>query len=268
MLQVYLWWGFLSYFERTILYVQSLKKDIDPDKEAVPKGTGITFGGYATNAKGWVLTSDEVAESHSIMKNIKASNIEVTAYQEMNLSGFDALMYCEKKPVVAVKNEKDCKMAVVGFSVHYSTFALTKEFPLFLYNLIGYFMPSTLEKTSYEVNEIVNLNARGEQLKVVREGVGEIEGSPIQEFPTSIQVKLPGTYSFEQTIYSGAKIKEYIHVHIPVAESNISEKGETLLAPERMHDDIEYFNDLMFYFAAAMVALLFAEWWLQSRENS
>ena len=132
----------------------------------------------------------------------------------MNLSGFDALMYCEKKPVVAVKNEKDCKMAVVGFSVHYSTFALTKE------------------------------------------------------FPTSIQVKLPVTYSFEQTIYSGAKIKEYIHVHIPVAESNISEKGETLLAPERMHDDIEYFNDLMFYFAAAMVALLFAEWWLQSRENS
>lgn len=241
---------------------------IDPDPEKLPKGTGITFGGEQVHPKGKTLTSDEMSEAHPVMKNMNAENIEVTVFKEMNLSGFDTLMYCNSKPVVAVRNEKDSKMAVVGFSVHYSTFAIKKEFPLFLYNLIGYFMPSTLEKTNFEVNETVNLNARGDELKVNREGVGAIDGSPIKEFPASIQVALPGTYSFEQTIYSGATIKEYIYVHIPVAESNISERGDALLEPERTHDDIEYFKDLMFYFAAAMVALLFAEWWLQSRENS
>ena len=87
------------------------------------------------------------------------------------------------------------------------------------------------------------------------------------QFPTSMQVALPGTYSLKQVTYSGSPVTEYIYVHIPTAESNIHVKGDAVKEPERTREDIEYFKDLSFFVAAAMVVLLFIEWWLQSREN-
>ena len=63
------------------------------------------------------------------------------------------------------------------------------------------------------------------------------------------------------------KIKENIYVKIPAAESNIFNVQETLGEPYVEEVQIEMYNDLLLYLAAALVALLFIEWWLQSREN-
>ncbi len=237
---------------------------LDPEKENLPVGTGLTITKTMESKAGASLTE---GEEHPIMKNIQAENIEVTRYTEIIYdSGFVPLMYCNSKPVVAVKDEAGCKMVVVGFSIHYSTFAIRKEFPLFMYNLFGHFMPPTVESNDFEVNQTVKLNARGVQLEVKREGSTETP-TVYTEFPTSMQVALPGTYSLKQVTYSGTPVTEYIYVHIPKAESNIRAKGDTVKEPERTQEDIEYFKDLIFFVAAAMVALLFIEWWLQSREN-
>ena len=237
---------------------------LDPQQDKVPAGTGITITKTMESKVGSTLME---GEEHPIMKNISAENIEVTRYTEIVYdSEFVPLMYCNSKPVVAVKDEADCKMVVVGFSIHYSTFAIRKEFPLFMYNLFGHFMPPTVNGNNFEVNETVKLNARGVQLEVKREGSME-EAIVYTQFPTSMQVALPGTYSLKQVTYSGSPVTEYIYVHIPTAESNIHVKGDAVKEPERTREDIEYFKDLIFFVAAAMVVLLFIEWWLQSREN-
>ena len=117
------------------------------------------------------------------------------------------------------------------------------------------------------VNETITLNARGPQLEVKCESVAGSETTTYTEFPSTFKVATPGTYSFSQTTYSGSPVKELVYVHIPSKESNIYEKADTVKAPERTQDDTEYYKDVIFFVAAAMVALLFLEWWLQSRET-
>ena len=173
---------------------------LDPQAETVPQGAGFTISKVMESRAGECLVEGDY---HPILNNMRVENIEVTRYTEIIYgAGFEPLMYCNSKPVVAVKNEDGVKMVVVGFSIHYSTFAITKEFPLFIYNLFGYFMPTTISKATndFEVNETITLNARGPQLEVKREGSVE-ESKVYSTFPSNMKVTVPGTYSFKQTTY-------------------------------------------------------------------
>ena len=58
------------------------------------------------------------------------------------------------------------KIVVMPFSLHYSDIAVTEVFPLLVYNVFEYFFPQTVKSNSFEVNERVELNARGTELAV------------------------------------------------------------------------------------------------------
>ena len=264
--------GFDMYFYEEAEVPEKLPTDgivvlLDPQEGYLPSGVGFTISKVMESKRGETLVE---GDPHPILSNMTVENIELTRYTEIVYSaGFETLMYCNSKPVVTVRDDGNTKMVVVGFSIHYSTFAITKEFPLFIYNLFGYFMPTTISdgRTDFEVNETITLNARGPQLAVKCESMMGSETTTYTEFPSTFTVATPGTYSFSQTTYSGSPVKELVYVHIPSKESNICEKADTVKAPERTQDDTEYYKDVIFYVAAAMVALLFIEWWLQSRET-
>ena len=80
-------------------------------------------------------------------------------------------------------------------------------------------------------------------------------------------VSAPGTYTMTQSAMSGETIIESIYVKIPSAESNISLVEDTLTNPYFFEETTSNNIDLLFYFALAVVALLFIEWWLKSREQ-
>jgi hypothetical protein len=58
-----------------------------------------------------------------------------------------------------------------------------------------------------------------------------------------------------------------IFIRSPQTESNILAHKESLENPYQSDVVLEYYNDWLFYIAISIVALLFLEWWLQSREN-
>ena len=89
----------------------------------------------------------------------------------------------------------------------------------------------------------------------------------LEELPTEIVVSQPGTYTMTQYLMSGDPSIEYIYVKIPSIESNINHTEETLVNPYFFEVTEESYIDLLFYFALAVVALLFIEWWLKSREQ-
>jgi hypothetical protein len=166
-----------------------------------------------------------------------------------------------------VKNEPASKVVVMAFSLHYSNLPIVKEFPLLIHNIFEYFWPATVEESSYEVYEKVELNARSEELFVTLEGESEKDVPPYTQFPTTMTVSKPGTYVLRQQTGFGEKIEERIYVTIPMAESNIFAEGGTLINPYASTEVDDSLEDLLLYIAAALVALLFIEWWLQSREN-
>ena len=230
-----------------------------------PAGSGIRVDQVNVGLRGSVFLSEE--QEHTLLQDVTAENITISQYQKIVYDpSYEVLMNCNAQPVVAVKNEADSKVVVMGFSLHYSNLALTQDFPLFMLNIWDYFFPSTVQKSAFEVNETISFKARGDELTVTREGSLEEEAS-FTSFPAKLEVNLPGTYVLQQETFTGKEITEYIYVRIPADESNIWKVEDALREPLKQTDDSGYFNDLLLYIAAAMVAILFIEWWLQSRDN-
>lgn len=206
-------------------------------------------------------------ETHEILNNIDVDAITVSSFVEATYDDtYKALMYCDGRPVLTVKNDEDAKIAVMAFSLHYSNLAILPEFPLLINNIFNHFYPSTVSKDAFEVGEKIELNARGEALNVLRDGASEEETLTFTEFPSVLEVSLPGTYTMTQTTF-GNKVKESIFVTIPMSESNIWGKEDLLTEPYRMQDDAIVNKDLLLYLATALVAILFLEWLLQIRNN-
>ena len=173
------------------------------------------------------------------------------------------VLYCNEDPVMIVKNDPDQKIAVMAFSLNYSNLPLMLEFPLMMYNLIEYFIPSTMTEYVFDVNETITLGSRSEELNVVGSGVD----TTITEVPAQLLLVKPGVYTVSQTPLSGVDVIENFYVKIPAAESDINAQKDSLLNPYLYTDPVESNTDLLLYFASALVVLLFCEWWLNTREQ-
>ena len=205
-------------------------------------------------------------ETHPVVRNLDVDSITVS---KIVSASYDAsyvhLMSCANTPVVSVKNEGASKIAVMAFSLHYSNLPLLKEFPLLFYNIIDYFFPVTVRGNAFEVYESVELNAIGEALYVSR-GVGDEALYTYNEFPAKLKLDLPGTYVLTQSWFNRS-VTEKIYVKIPTVESDVWGEAEGLTNPYVEQHQEDYFRDLLMYFAAALVALLFLEWILQCKDN-
>lgn len=238
----------------------------DPQAE-LPNSCGISFEKIANFSTPEYLMGVEVA--HPIMQNVDASRITAHWYAKCNLDAdYKVLMAAsndEIDPIVAVKNSNNEKVALIALNLHYSNFASTEQWPIMMLNFWRYFFPSTVKSNSFEVNESVLIEARGVGLKIV---MGN--GTPLEipeTTPFTIKLNEPGTYTISQTLLSADLLKEDIFVKIPAEESNLFAEKESLEDPYVVQREEDFFNDLLFYIAIALEALLFIEWWLQSRDT-
>ena len=228
---------------------------------AVPAGADFTLGDWIPTNR---LLPLEKAEEHPLLQNITPENIGVTWYASIPVyDGYTPLMSCNGDPVVLVKNEESEKIVILGLNMQYSDFAITAEFPVFFFNLLNYFFPATVDSYVYEVNDEVELNARAPQLFLT----GPKVNKDYQEFPNSIVLDTPGTYTLLQVPLSGVDTIENFYVRIPKTESNTEAVFDTLQNPYFPPKEETPDLDLVFYFALALVSLLFIEWWLQAREH-
>jgi hypothetical protein len=119
-----------------------------------------------------------------------------------------------------------------------------------------------MSKFAYEVNETIKLNARGEELTVKSANTDYKE--TIKDLPAEISMSNYGTYTVTQDAF-GKTVEEKFFVRIPQSESNISQTHDAmyeLLVPKKeKSNDL----DLVLYFAAALVALVFLERILHSK---
>jgi hypothetical protein len=233
---------------------------VNPDE--VPTNAGFRLGmvqNYHNNDQ--TLTA---GDEHPVLNGLVpelitiSQNTPITSYD-----GYVPVLYCNNDPVLIVKNEPEEKIAVLSFSLNYSNLPLMLEFPMMMYNLIEYYVPSTVTQYVFDVNESIDLGARSEELQVVGNGVNTV----ITEFPSNLLLLKPGVYTVSQTPISGVDVIENFYVKIPASESNIQGREDALVNPYMYTDPVEDNTDLILYFAIALVVLLFAEWWLHIREQ-
>ena len=236
---------------------------MDPDKTPSGAGFRLTQG---VDFNGTEISLTEETE-HEVLKNVTADNVTISRHMRGVYDGsFEILWTCEGYPALAVKNDVDSKVVVMPFSLHYSNLPLLKEFPILIYNLFGYFFPTTVNNNSFDVYETVTLNARGIELTVSNDETNE--EYVFEEFPATLALDLPGTYTMTQTTFTGEEVIEQIYVRVPAIESNIWLESDALEVPYEIEDTSDFLEDLLIYIAAALVFLLFAEWWLKGRETA
>ncbi len=233
------------------------------DPHSSPEGAGITFGNILSTPNPETTLADGL--SHELTKYVNSSRITIARYVEViSADGYEELAYYNGTPVILAKNEPEAKVIVWAFDLNYSNLCAMPDFSFLMYNMFNHYIPTTISSNSFEIGDTVELNARGSDLKVEGNGVDyAMEGNT-----GSITVTRPGTYTVTQTPMSGGDLLiENFYVRIPQEQSNLTRQVDALpLADVEVETRIE-FEDLLFYFAIALVSLLFVEWVLQIKKN-
>ena len=230
---------------------------------SMPTGSGLrTIGVQSIGGHGVNLANEE---PHPLTNYIDASKLTVSSYTRLQINddSYKTLISCANSPVLLVKDQGNSKIVVLSFSVHNSNLPIRPEFSILLFNIFEYFSPMTVAKNSFEVNESISLSSRGTDLVV---NLGE-DNWRFDTFPVKFVPTIPGTYKLDQTTAFQKAVTERIYVRVPASESNIWKRDESLVDPYKADDDSAFFKDLLIYVAAALVSLLFIEWWLQSRDG-
>jgi len=233
---------------------------VDPNK--APDGSGLRVG----NAQLVNSSSTLAAGSpHDLMNYVESSRVTIAKYTDIISSdGYQELAYYNGRPMILAKNEPEAKVVVWAFDLNYSNLIAIPDFSFMMYNMFNYYIPTTMSSTAFEIGDTVTLTCRGSELKV--SGMGEeiaFEGATGE-----LVVSRPGTYTVTQKPMQGEElIIENFFVRIPNAESNITKQvAELPMLDVDKQVEIEY-QDMLFYFAIALVALMFAEWFLQSKKS-
>lgn len=248
----------------------------DPDRSA---GGGFTLEGK-TPVPNWSGDGATLAPGaeHPILNYLQVEQIRITEYARVNensLDGYDVLMYYEGNPVFFVRNDAKTKIAVLAFSINKSTLADPVLRSVLMSNMFEYYFPATVQvpgalpgdelRFAFDVYDTVNVQARGEQMTIID------PDSVVQEpetLPCELNLLKPGTYTLTQTIISDAVLSEQIYVRIPQSQSNIKKTEDLLAEPNVERTTGIFYEDILVYVAAAVLALLFLEYWLQSRSGN
>lgn len=233
------------------------------DPMSAPQNAGFRLEKIVDMSKRSVYLSAE--EDHPILKNMDVSAISVSRYNKVTYDPeYTALISYAGDPMLLVKKDETSRVAVMCFSLHYSNLPLLVEFPLMMYNMFEYFLPSTVNGNAFETQEPISVNSRGTTLTVT----GYETDLTLDTFPSELKLNTPGSYTLSQTTFADKVVSETIYVRAPRAESNIFAEDGALDSPYYEIDETDYYSDLLLYLAATLVALILIEWYLQHKDSS
>ncbi|MCH5165128.1 MAG: VWA domain-containing protein [Clostridiales bacterium] len=245
---------------------------INPDK--VPRGLDVTMD-FARPVKGEFWMAPGV--SHPITQYLDLTEIYVSKYTRVldYDDSFVPILYGGSDPVMLAKNEADSKVVILSFSLNFSSLPASIHLATMFRNIFDYYMPVTVTGTGsssilssrnvYDVNEEIVLRARGPQLDLIGGGL-ELSFKTPPGASEIIKMSRSGTYTVTQELISGVIISDNFFVQIPKNESYITKEVDIFVTRVEKKSKEMALDDLIVYFAAVMILLMVAEWWLHSRE--
>lgn len=248
------------------------------DPNAIPRGLDGVYldTKYITSGDFYLAPG----YSNPLIDYLDWASIYVSEYTPMRFdadSGFVTALYCGGDPALAVKNTPDSKVVIMPFSLNNSSFPGIVHLPTLFRNMLNYYFPfAATEDTDnmrtilnsnnvFEVNENIRLRSRGLELALTGGGLDESYIIPVGEYE-KINISRSGTYTLTQEVISGKIITSSFFVQIPNIESYITKEADILVTRVEKKTKDVLNKDLIIYFAATMLLLLVAEWWLHSRE--
>ncbi len=231
----------------------------DPDDLS---GFGIELGGEQSFSGLQYFTSPE---PHPLTQYITVEKMGVTCYKKITSYGpeFKPILLCNGDPVLLVRTVGQ-PVVIMPFSLNRSNLPSSTHLTELLYNLIKTYLPQTLEKYSFEADEVTKVNSQGASLTVT-DPLGTAQ--TLNEFPAEVTLNLLGTYTFTTQFDYDKEQKECkAYVHFPKDESGLFR----MIALDIRLDKVEAWKELgislFLYLAIAILVVSTVEWALQSKE--
>lgn len=231
---------------------------VDPNNTLDSSKIGLSFN-QTVNIP---LTACVGGEYHQLLQYIEPSRIHLTQYSQITVEdeSFKPLLFVNGDPVMFVKNTPSSKVVVLPFSINMSDF-YGDQFQIFLYNLVNYFMPRTLNKFDFNLGEKTQFNCKGESIKVEHDG----QVQNFVEFPSELSFEDVGTYTFTTTFGLNKEDEvRRVYVHVSTVESNLFAMSDfhiNLNGKELIEEDIG--KDFFIWLAILSLILMVFEWYLQ-----
>jgi hypothetical protein len=186
-----------------------------------PSGNGIVEVG--AELQGGAADIDK----HPITKYMENADFTVSKLKDMEVPFWsDVLISVGGKPAALSGEYKGRETAILGFDLHNSDFALTTEYPIFIYNLAAYLMGIDAEgRTAYVCGDSIDLNPNPEAKEAsVKDPAGEIHRLeltyPMLPFEKTERF---GVYELTQKLDQTEKISSFA-VNFPVESESVNNK--------------------------------------------
>ncbi len=174
-------------------------------------------------------------ESHPITKYMDNADFTVSKLKDMEAPFWADVLIKAGENAAAFSGEyKGRRMAVIGFDLHNSDFALTTEYPIFMYNLAAYLVGIDTEgKTSYVCGDAIDLNPdpEADEVKIV-DPAGTVHRPeltyPMLPFDKTGQF---GIYEMTQKVEDAEMVTSFA-VNFPAETESVNGKPAASVAQE------------------------------------
>lgn len=191
----------------------------------------------------------------------EAKSVEVPQWAEVIIESGDI-------PLILCGEENSQKKLVFTFDLHSTDLPLKKEFPIFVYNMLNWYLPENISKVeNVMAGDILefDLLPNAEKVRVIApDGTVEVLAPPFPVSPFS-NTKLSGIYTLEQTVMGKTYSTDFA-VNISEEEANlfreqISQNIEVLQAGSERNKDIAVI------FIILVLLILLIEWILYRKSR-
>jgi len=246
-------------------------------RDQAPDGAGLVFGDVINNDASLDMPAENrlfASAPGQILNMVNPANIVVNRIRQVAAPpSFQTHLYWRDAqgggtyPALLVRNDDEARVAVKAFATLYSTFALSLELPVIMYNLMNIFFPATLQRYVYDIGESLVFDQSDAILNETRPSIellpygldAEHYGLTFDSFPYNIAATRLGIHTITQYMSPGSsrRVTEHFFVRIPNSQSDFNR--ELSFEPPNTPEPPMLDYDIYIFLGLALFALLFVE---------
>ncbi len=215
------------------------------------------------------ITGIYSSDSH-LLKFISNIQFDVLKSQKITTPAWaDIVLDSPETPLIIAGQKDKQKIVVMGFDLHNTDLPLKKEFPIFIYNLMQYFIPSdVIGSGNIRTGDVLEFNIYpdAEEVNVVTPNGELIKIAP--PFPVSpfTETDFYGVYTVEQKM-SDRTVFSSFPVNTVITDSDLKRAENANTTDNFTIQSISVNKNLTYIFILIVILLLLAEWWVYCRGN-
>ncbi|HET9919809.1 MAG TPA: BatA and WFA domain-containing protein [Ktedonobacteraceae bacterium] len=236
-------------------------------------------GSYLFGKSGQQVAVNHISsgnDSQNILQNVDLSDIHVLRSSHVLTPALWAqpIIVTSQTPLLIAGENQNRRIAALGFDLHDSDFPLQPDFPIFMYNLVNWFLPPPVSgdgQVAPATPVTVQTWPGADQVTIAAPNSQSVTvGPPFPVIPFN-QTNTPGIYSVVQRVHGQQRYGAFaVNLFdplqsrlapastLPIANSTSFTSGDTNATPRVL-------REIWPWIAAILLLVLCAEWWLFSR---